>query len=387
VRFDTAVGDLVERTGAGGSAAELLDADGGGSFGAFDLVVDAMGLHSKLRHHRVDDAVGIHYEGMVLIHGMVLDPEASFPPALWEQFAPLGTMLIASDGYRMVIQHFGAGPGDRRVSINYTVAREDGDAGLFAELGIERPTSREGGIMTGARLAAVVAWLGRDMAGVFDPLYIAAMGCLDRVTVRGSAMHGETALKDGLTLPLVCVGDSSWNCGLGGGGILAMQDAVELSKVVAAPGAFDGGGAFRLPPLRAAEAVMLGRKAAFNARKRATKKSASGVRGQMQRRKHPDNPAQRAADRTTAAGIGGSLLPVPVGQLPPRALAVLAGKGWTAGAPPEEVAVLLERWLREDFEQGRAGFDAAYPIFANVREYLDAEVAGPRLGRAGTANL
>ena len=101
---------------------------------------------------------------------------------------------------------------------------------------------------------------------------------------------------------------------------------------------------------------------------------------------------------------------MPVGELPPQALAVLAAKGWTAGAPPEEVcrvssldrfsmgiplesagfqnvlgaqietvrkfdlmwffgrgqvAALLGRWLREDFERGRAGFDAAYPIFAN----------------------
>ena len=60
VLFDTAVMGIRELPGPDGSAAELLD-EHGGSFGEFDLVVDAMGLHSKLRQHRVDDPVGIHY--------------------------------------------------------------------------------------------------------------------------------------------------------------------------------------------------------------------------------------------------------------------------------------------------------------------------------------
>ena len=58
VRFDTAVMDIRELPGADGSAAELLD-EHGGSFGEFDLVVDAMGLHSKLRQHRVEDPVRV----------------------------------------------------------------------------------------------------------------------------------------------------------------------------------------------------------------------------------------------------------------------------------------------------------------------------------------
>ena len=151
--------------------------------------------------------VGIHYEGAVLIHGMVshphpiltssspnshltsscqvTDPESTFPPALMEKFAPYGTIICSSDGYRMVIQRFGGGPGDNRTSMNYTVAREDGEDGVFAELGIEKPTGREDGIMTGERLERVKEWIKADMAGAFDPLYAEAIDCLERVTVRG----------------------------------------------------------------------------------------------------------------------------------------------------------------------------------------------------------
>ena len=53
---------------------EVADEQGHALMGAdpssseFDLVVDASGLHSKLRRHRVEDPVGAHYEGLVLIH-------------------------------------------------------------------------------------------------------------------------------------------------------------------------------------------------------------------------------------------------------------------------------------------------------------------------------
>ena len=109
----------------------------------------------------VDDPLGLHYEGAVLIHGMCEDPESTFPSDLMARFAPYGTIISASNGgfhtllpmhtpdskcaltcscadgtgYRMVIQRFGGGPGDNRTSMNYTVAREDGEDGIFQELG------------------------------------------------------------------------------------------------------------------------------------------------------------------------------------------------------------------------------------------------------------
>ena len=107
-----------------------LTGENGHSFGVFDLVIDAMGLHSKLRNKRgtkclqaqmhashailrlcgplitlrclractVDDPLGLHYEGAVLIHGMCEDPETTFPPDLMARFAPYGTIISASNG-------------------------------------------------------------------------------------------------------------------------------------------------------------------------------------------------------------------------------------------------------------------------------------------------
>ena len=61
----------------------------------------------------------VHYEGAVVIHGMVENPEATFPPDLMQAFELYGTIMSVCDGYRMVIQRFGGGEGDsarRRVN-------------------------------------------------------------------------------------------------------------------------------------------------------------------------------------------------------------------------------------------------------------------------------
>jgi hypothetical protein len=103
----------------------------------------------------------------------------------------------------------------------------------------------------------VQEWLKADMGDVIDPLYHNAVDCLERVTVRGNFVHGPSSrLKEGLSMPLVCIGDAPRNCGLGGGGILAMHDAIELSQLLVAEGAFDATtGRVVLPPLREAEKV------------------------------------------------------------------------------------------------------------------------------------
>ena len=89
-----------------------------------------------------------------------------------------------------------------------------------------------------------------------------------RVTVRAEVTHGDTSLREDVALPLVCMGDAQRNAGLGGGGILAMRDALDLAAVLGADGAFDAEtGSAQLPPLRAAEEVMMERKQAFHSRK------------------------------------------------------------------------------------------------------------------------
>ena len=49
----------------------------------------------QLRGVRVDDPEGVHDEGAVLIHGMIGDPEATFPPDLMAAFAPCVRLLYS----------------------------------------------------------------------------------------------------------------------------------------------------------------------------------------------------------------------------------------------------------------------------------------------------
>ena len=285
VLFETATGDIKEippsasasASGGGLSGAELFDREGG-SLGEYNLVVDAMGLHSPLRHLFVDDPAGKLYEGYVMIHGSIHDPDEIFSEEMLRRFAPFGTAAVAAKGVQFFMQRFGAGPADNRSCLFYNVPwdRADGDVSFFAEeLGIEKPSSRRGGIMADKeRLGKVKAWIKNHMRGLgMCPIWEEAVEGLDRVKVRGSVTHGHTELKsEPVTLPLIAIGDSLRNCGIGGGGILAMQDAIELSKLLApdAGGEAEAGAVFcpetghaDPAPLRKAAEVMLKRKTEF----------------------------------------------------------------------------------------------------------------------------
>lgn len=80
----------------------LLKKDGVDRLGTFDLVVDAMGLHSKLRNERVDDEQGKHYSGQLMIHGGFSNPDKSFPPELKARVLENGSTLVAVPGQIMV---------------------------------------------------------------------------------------------------------------------------------------------------------------------------------------------------------------------------------------------------------------------------------------------
>eukprot|EP00929_Paragymnodinium_shiwhaense_P078591 TRINITY_DN40757_c0_g2_i1.p1 TRINITY_DN40757_c0_g2~~TRINITY_DN40757_c0_g2_i1.p1 ORF type:complete len:501 (+),score=74.54 TRINITY_DN40757_c0_g2_i1:298-1800(+) len=266
VHFETGTGDCREVFDSeGNSTAELFDLEGN-SLGEFDLVVDAMGLHSTLRHLVVDDPIGKHFEGSVMIHGSIKDPEACFSPELMARFRNFGTSGVFCKKADLFIQRYGAGADDRRTSFFYTLYREDGEDGLFAELGIDKPSSREGGIMRDSeRLAKVRSWVKQHMGDDFCPVWKEVIDHVDRLTVRNDVTHGPTKLRPPGTMPLICIGDSLRNCGLGGGGMLAMQDSIELCKVLlpddgetTAPVVFDPvTGRADLAPLRSAVEKML----------------------------------------------------------------------------------------------------------------------------------
>jgi len=266
VHFETATADCREVfADGGGSSAELFDREGR-SLGEYDLVVDAMGLHSTLRHHVVDDPIGKHFEGLVMIHGSINDPEAVFSPELMARFRDYGTSIVSTKKADFFIQRYGAGADDNRTSFFYTLYREDGEDGLFADLGIDKPSSREGGIMRDSkRLARVKSWVKQHMGDDFCPVWKEVVDHVDRMTVRNAVTHGPTKLRPPGTMPLICIGDSLRNCGLGGGGMLAMQDSIELCKVLLpddgdtkAPAVFDPvTGRVALAPLRGAVEEML----------------------------------------------------------------------------------------------------------------------------------
>ena len=167
--------------------------------------------------------------------------------------------------------------------------------------------------------------------------------------MRGEFTHGETELReaDDVALPLVCIGDSLLNCGLGGGGILAMQDANELAALLEKEGAFDDAGRPDLSSLRAAEGAMLARKQEFHAEKQ---QRARGTCAQV---------AERGRGPTEW----------------PFELDDLGLPGWKLGLARlllPRVAALTNAWYRwDEWRLGRVGATPSTPIYPSVKKLLD----------------
>lgn len=111
------------------SATELNDGSialhtGSTMFGPFDVVVDACGVHSPLRHHRVLDPDGKVFSGRILIHGVIDCPEVKLPPAVVQRLAE-GTLTVAGRGYSLVLQRFGCRPEDKRSAFFYSFFSTD----------------------------------------------------------------------------------------------------------------------------------------------------------------------------------------------------------------------------------------------------------------------
>merc|ERR1712032_1049255 len=100
------------------------------------------------------------------------------------------------------------------------VDREAADE-IFGEIGIEKPTSRASSIMTGEDLQKVKDFLHGELCAACSSAWHEAIDAVDRITVRPQYTHGgNVALTPTCGLPLVCIGDSLANVGIGAGGIL-----------------------------------------------------------------------------------------------------------------------------------------------------------------------
>ncbi|EOD19558.1 hypothetical protein EMIHUDRAFT_451154 [Emiliania huxleyi CCMP1516] len=332
VVFDTAVRDARLHVDGG---CELFG-DSGKSHGVFDLIIDAMGLHSTLRHHRVVDASGGKaFGGTVHIHGVINSPEAACGAPLLARLRKYGSVAGYGRGYLIFLQRFGAGSNDGRTCCFYQLNHLDSAESLLDEIGVSPPSSRASGIMTDERLDKVKRWVLHDMGEVFDESWRDAIRSLDRVTA------------DDVALPLVCIGDSLLNCGLGGGGILAMQDANELAALLEKEGAFDDAGRPDLSSLRAAEGAMLARKQEFHAEKQ---QRARGTCAQV---------AERGRGPTEW----------------PFELDDLGLPGWKLGLARlllPRVAALTNAWYRwDEWRLGRVGATPSTPIYPSVKKLLD----------------
>lgn len=142
----------MSKEGYYGNKAELLD-EKGHSLGSFDLIIDSMGLHSTLRQFRVNDPIGKHYTGELMIHGVVESPEDSWSKELLQKFSDFGTMLIPGRGYALLFQRFGigSGSGDNRTCMFYMKTHETGEETIFNEMNIPKPISRSNGIIRDIR--------------------------------------------------------------------------------------------------------------------------------------------------------------------------------------------------------------------------------------------
>lgn len=269
IRFEKPVKDLRRvSTQNGGTAIELLG-EGGTSLGEYDFVVDSMGWNSSLRRHRVrDEGYNTKYDGTIMIHGSYDDPQSSWPAEMLANLGTAGTIVVFSE-CTFAFQRYGCGPGDRRTSFMMFLPYSKDPDSIFGEIGIAKPISRKSSIMVGEDCDKVKAFVHQMLGDNVHPMYHASIDALDRATVRPSFSHGgEVHLKDDCDLPLVCIGDALSNCGVGGGGILAMQDTIELAKVLARQDAFDDNGSVNLKLIREVEPAMLERKENFRKQRR-----------------------------------------------------------------------------------------------------------------------
>lgn len=251
--------------------AELTGSDGD-VLGKFDLVVDAMGWNSSLREMRVtekDVEGGVvegkryDYDGTVMIHGSIEDPAQSWSEMTLSRWDGVGNFVVMGDWF-YIVQRYGGGPRDKRCAFISWVVRPTEDE-IFPEIGIEKPTSRNSSILTGGRLEKVKGFLHKQTVN-YDHCTHEIIESLARATVRPSYQTLRLAElrtdSDAVEMPLVCIGDALQHCGLGGGGILAMQDTLELGRVLSQP-------EIDLPAVRAIEPGMLARKREFvNERRR-----------------------------------------------------------------------------------------------------------------------
>jgi 2-polyprenyl-6-methoxyphenol hydroxylase-like FAD-dependent oxidoreductase len=238
VRFECGAAD-VRPNGSGG--ATILGSDGA-VLGEYDIVIDACGVASPLRKHRIPGTeIKDWYTGLTLVGGMIKDPETELDPELVRRLGQ-GTLMIAGDKYDgnggivMLLQRFGAEEKDHRATFYLQVPRA-GPKDLANELGVNHSTRASMDADQKETVDKIKIWMKTELGARWEPMYKQCVDAMYNVAVRPLFMFPPNILPtQDSPLPLICVGDALHGMPpfTGSGGNLALEDARDLSDFLVA---------------------------------------------------------------------------------------------------------------------------------------------------------
>lgn len=233
------IGGLVERDG--GRVLNLLDDEGRNVSNEFDVVIDCLGVSSKLRRHRfASDAL---YTNCTYVQGVITDPEDSVHPEIVRRLGE-GTIAFAGPGpggspagvngcRELILQRFGADPDDRRAILMaklFTEAPGDVHASLkFAHGGQPERDS--------AAVDRAKELLRRELRA-WPREYRAAVDSIESVRVLPVFMHPSMAETESVPgsegLAMLSIGDAlhalpPWS---GMSGNFALRDASDTADAL-----------------------------------------------------------------------------------------------------------------------------------------------------------
>ena len=226
------------RTTQGG--VELLG-DEGASLGKFDLLVDASGTRSALRHARFSAEVDAFYTGTTYIQGVVYSPETTWDPEMVKRLGQ-GTLSIAGptkDGLGVLdiwAQRYGAKFEDKMCIYSLNKITEKPED-IFEEIGLE---GVHGITSTKGHLDKVKKYLANELSHELwqkQSMYRDAFDKIDAVRILPIFMHPfaeetrKAALPGTEDIPLIGIGDAlhalpPWS---GTSGNFALMDASDLA--------------------------------------------------------------------------------------------------------------------------------------------------------------
>mmetsp|Transcript_1181 Transcript_1181/g.2744 ORF Transcript_1181/g.2744 Transcript_1181/m.2744 type:complete len:503 (+) Transcript_1181:52-1560(+) len=224
-----------------GRGVEILGRNGD-SYGTYDVVVDASGIASRLRHCRFSEAADAFYTGRTIVQGIVSSPEKSWHPWLTSRLGE-GSMAVAGPApsgtgiEQWMAQRYGAALEDQHTNINlwcFTEGPNDIPSLLKLE-GLHGITSDKDAVK--ATMDYCVQRLSHED---WPEMYRDAFRAAESIRVLPVFMHPMSELAfahvvpDSEDLSVISIGDAlhalpPWS---GTSGNYALTDATELATAL-----------------------------------------------------------------------------------------------------------------------------------------------------------